>query len=420
MRAVHLRECEPRDIDLSDEQADAILRLGRELASRTAWWGADESSTAEERTVISCVPNRQARWRITVNNAIGAFGVGDLTFVVLPKIPIQHVLYILSRGIGVPRLNDAKTQVATGDQLWELLSRWFVDCSKRVVENELLKDYEAENATLSAIRGQLDALSSAAHYYSGSLAFECFYDEYTTDNARNRVLLSALNVLQSLAQLPATIRREASRVAGYFDGVGSLQARDIDVEIDRRSAHYRDPLALARLIISATSISLAEGSTPGWTFLIRTPETIEAGIRSILRDGLAPETRVSKYGTALVPEAMMVEPDLRFDPVGSVGDVKYKLFEGGWPRGDLYQGVAFAAAAHATEVCVISFACPGVERLSAVRFGEITACNIVWEASGSADPGVSAGRLTRDVRTWLMRTAGEEASIQLGDFAVSS
>lgn len=60
--------------------------------------------------------------------------------------------------------------------------------------------------------------------------------------------------------------------------------------------------------------------------MIRTPEAIEAGIRAILRAGLLPEVQVRKYGTTLVPKNMQIEPDLRFDPLMAVGDVKYKTY----------------------------------------------------------------------------------------------
>lgn len=386
---------------MSLEQATAIGALGRRLASKTNWWGGADEEGRPERTVIDCRPASEGMWSIAVWNAIGAFGVDDVTFVVRPKIAATHALYLIARGAALPRLEQQLIALAAGNDLWELLALWFVGCTQRVVLQDLVRDYEAVERTIPAMRGQVDALASAALYYAGTLQFVCEYDQFTVNNPLNRVLLAALAVLQGLTKLSYATRRDCRRLSAHFDGVGKLSASDLRVQTDRRTAYYDDSLSLARLILSSFAIALAEGSGRAWSFLIRTPEAIEAGILSVLRDGLFPSARVSKYSTPLEPAAIRIWPDLRFDPHGSVGDVKYKTVGADWLRGDLYQSVAFAAGTGAKRACVVTFGGAEDVALPAVRFRDIQVSNILWHEDDKLEPSASAQRLVEDCSEWL-------------------
>lgn len=110
-------------------------------------------------------------------------------------------------------------------------------------------------------------------------------------------------------------------------------------------------IALGRNLLRWTGRSLAEGGAAAWTFLIRTPEMVEAGVRSVLAERLGPGT-VRKEGRQLVGSTLTFNPDLVFGgPAVAVGDVKYKLAGGDWDRSDLYQVVAFATAFRVDEDC---------------------------------------------------------------------
>lgn len=401
-RTIHLVETRPTKVSLTEEQARAVTLLGERLASKATWWGSNTEATADEAaTVISCTPAGATTWNVSVSNAIGAFGIDDVTFVVVPKVSMAHVLYIMSRGMLLPRMAEAQLLIAKDSHLWELIARWFLDQTLKVISRDLIRDYQSVYDLVSAVRGQIDAVPSAINYYSGSLNMFCSYDEFTVDNAHNRVLMAALLALQRLTHLGSNLRREAGRLAGHFVGVGPLKYPDLEVFTDRRSAHYHDALILAKLILSATALAIAEGSLKAWTFLIRTPEAIEAGIRAILNAGLAPQMNVRKRRIALIPKDLGIDPDLYFDPVGFVGDVKYKLYGSDWPRSDLYQSVAFAAGAGTARSCVISFVDQKVAALPAVRFNGIEVSHLIWDACASSDPTQSGVQLAEDCRKWL-------------------
>ena len=401
-RTIELVESRPTEVVMTEAEAQLITTLGKTLVSRIAWWGEEaDDASRPDRTIISCTATPRNTWIVTVSNAIGAFGVDDLTCLVTPKIPMPHLLYILSKSSMIPRMDDSRVHIGAGEALWELLARWFLSKVEQVVASDLLRDYQATHGPLSSVRGQLDSMATAGTFYSGSLDMVCTYDDFTVDNPLNRVLLAGLRALERLARLQTDLRRISRRLSSHFFEVGEVQTSDLRVITDRHSSHYGDALTLAKLIIEGTTFDLSTGIGEAWTFLIRTPEAIESGVRAVLAEGLSPQFTVRKYGTTLRPGTMQVQPDLRFDPIGHVGDVKYKKFGSDWPRGDLYQSVAFAAGCGAQRSCVISMGVGNSAKLPNVKFGDIEVTSMLWDAREETEPSEAARQLIADCHAWL-------------------
>lgn len=401
-RTIELVESRPTEVVMTEAEAQLITTLGKTLVSRIAWWGEEaDDASRPDRTIISCTATPRNTWIVTVSNAIGAFGVDNLTCLVTPKIPMPHLLYILSKSSLIPRMDDSRVHIGAGEALWELLARWFLSKVEQVVASDLLRDYQATHGPLSSVRGQLDSMATAGTFYSGSLDMVCTYDDFTVDNPLNRVLLAGLRALERLARLQTDLRRISRRLSSHFFEVGEVQTSDLRVITDRHSSHYGDALTLAKLIIEGTTFDLSTGIGEAWTFLIRTPEAIESGVRAVLAEGLSPQFTVRKYGTTLRPGTMQVQPDLRFDPIGHVGDVKYKKFGSDWPRGDLYQSVAFAAGCGAQRSCVISMGVGNSAKLPNVKFGDIEVTSMLWDAREETEPSEAARQLIADCHAWL-------------------
>ena len=73
---------------------------------------------------------------------------------------------------------------------------------------------------------------------------------------------------------------------------------------------------------------------------------VEIGVRRELTRRLASDLPIEKRRLAVDGLSKGMNPELVFGDVTAVGDVKYKLIASGeWPRSDLNQIVAFAAAA---------------------------------------------------------------------------
>ena len=109
---------------------------------------------------------------------------------------------------------------------------------------------------------------------------------------------------------------------------------------------------LARRVLRSAGRSLMGGGELMWTFLIRTPELIEDGVRSVLQEALGTSV-VMKKRQPLAGSELTFNPDLRFFGNRAVGDVKYKLRAGDWNRADLYQVLSFAAGLRCFHAAIV-------------------------------------------------------------------
>ena len=189
--------------------------------------------------------------------------------------------------------------------------------------------------------------------------------------------------------------------------VGDLRPGDLYHLPERRSAHYATGLQLARHVLAATGRTIAAGSSPAWTFLIRTPELIEAAIRSILRRALSDLTGVEKSGRQLKPSRLTLNPDLVFGSL-AVADVKYSMLSSDWNRTHLYQAVAFATGYQVQRAGVFGFTSTGSTppelqvgrvHLRAVQCGGDGEPE--WHANEQVAPEAAETKLVNETRTWI-------------------
>src|SRR3954462_4015633 len=80
---------------LTREQARALEALGEELS-------ATDGETGEKTSLIQCRFTTSGKWEVRVAEAIGLIGVGSESWPVDPKIPLEHLLFLLQRGHVLP------------------------------------------------------------------------------------------------------------------------------------------------------------------------------------------------------------------------------------------------------------------------------------------------------------------------------
>ncbi len=399
MRTETIIESRDAVLSLEPREADALNRLGERLASRTGWWG-DDGEEARVRSVIRARPLSDGRWTVRVSDAVGLVAIDSLQLLVQPKIPVAHLLYLLSRSGEFPRLEEQAGSIAAADSLWELVAEWFVAAFERLLRRDLVRDYEEMTDDLRAARGRIEPERTTALYYMGRTELGCRFEEFAFDTPLNRILLAATRLIVMSPLLRRELRRRARHLEDHLADVSDLRAGDLFASTDRRSGHYRDAIALARSLLRSTGRSLAVGDAAAWTFLIRTPEMVEAGIRAVIAERLGPHA-VRKGRLRLVGSHLPFNPDLVFDAHHAVGDVKYKLADGAWVRSDLYQVVAFAAAYRVTEALLVRFRTTNIAPSPDVRVGDIRVHEATWLASDDELPVAAAAALAGHVSEWL-------------------
>jgi 5-methylcytosine-specific restriction enzyme subunit McrC len=270
---------------------------------------------------------------------------------------------------------------------------------ERLLRQELMRDYDELADQLPAIRGRLELLPTASLYYAGRLAVACEFDEFAFDTPLNRILKAAAASVAGSRLLEAGLRQRAIRILARLDDVGPMRPSDLAATVDRRTGHYRDSVLLARQVLHAIGRQVRAGTDAAWTFLIRTPDLVEAGVRAVLADGLAP-TRVTKETRHATGSTLSFNPDLVFDHGRAVGDVKYKVSGSDWGRGDLYQAIAFAEAFGAMDAVVVGFGATTDHELVDVDVGQKAIRALRWTVD--VDPELASRRLVADVQDWLL------------------
>lgn len=383
-------------LTLSDAEARMLSRIGSRLASDRTWWGA-EARVEAERSVIRCTPLAEGTWSVRVQDAVGLIAVDDLQIVVAPKIPVDHLLFLFAHGLQVPRLEDQPGAAASADALWELVARWFVRAAQAVLRRDLSRGYVTVPAALPSVRGRLEHMPTARAYYAGRLELHCTFDDFVVDTPLNRMIKAAAREVSRSSQLTKAIRKDALRIAARMEDVGELRVSDHLAVVDRPTSYYRDALTLARHILRFVGRTLAPGELAAWTFLIRTPELVEEGIRQILQAQLVPEA-VTKKRKRLPNSTMTFNPDIVFGDERALADVKYKLMDDSWNRADLYEAVAFATAFRVQHAALIGFGATPAQRI-ALEIGDCRIGKFLWPCEST--PELAASRLSAAVKSWL-------------------
>lgn len=405
----HLTESVTSRIEMSDEDARDLEALGQRLAGQAAWWGAT-SSSPDTTSAIRVRGVGHGCWDVRVNDAIGLIHVAGRTIPVLPKVPAHHVLELLHLAQALPRLEESvRAQASQGHHLFDLLARWFITTVETVMRRDLIRDYRPHRETLPHVRGRVDVYRTTMSLIQGRVAIDCEFDELDIDNALNRVLLAAVRTVTRAPIAHEDTRNRANRLIGRFEDVSSVRPLDLGVTVTPRTWYYADALTLARLLLSGTGFDLATGLTPATSFLIRTPEAVELGLRRVLSTGLAGHHLVEKQGQQLSGSTRTLNPDLLFDRGFATGDVKYKIQSKDWDTADLYQAVAFTTGFRARHALVITFS-DGHPPSEPLRFGDVDVTNLCWRAAPDLPAALAARELVAAVGRWLVDCAQRDAA----------
>lgn len=399
MRTERLTESSPTVLALTAAEANQLRVLGRTMASNRRWWGELDEPEDRPRRVIRCEQESTGRYRVVVANAVGAIGLGEVQLIVQPKIPVAHLLYLLGESQQLPRVAGQRSAIDDDAGFFVLVARWFLDSCEILLRHDLIRDYERVTADLPFARGRIHAAETARSVLAGRPMVRCDFDRYGEDTALNRVLRAAAQTLLATPVLPDDLRRRARRVHMRLDGARPVQHRDIFARPDARSRHYRDAHPLALSILSGSGVAPREGQRSAWTFLFRTPEAVEEGIREALHRHLDPRWQVRKKGRALAgTRNRTLNPDLVFGDGLAVGDVKYRLSNGDIGRSHLNQVTTFATGYGAERATVIAFGSVPVGEQ--VDVGEVRVNGFNWNIT-EFEPAAAARALALDVEAWL-------------------
>jgi 5-methylcytosine-specific restriction enzyme subunit McrC len=395
-----LIESKPSSLEITEDEASLLLKMGRELASTQTWWG--DSLPTVNRSVIDVRPAYDGTYEVTFREVIGVVQIGKLRLRIVPKIPWEHFVYIASRSEFSPRLSSDMATVEKGFEFLAILCRWFIDSAERLVRLGLRQDYSEIIEELDEVRGRLLPIATVAEVLKGRPVASCIFDELSFDTPLNRIVRATCERVSRLNEIADDTRRRARRLVYRMDGIGPLRSADRRIKPDRLSKNYAHPISLAPLILDGCGISLSDGKTQVTSFLLRTPEIIEDGLRSIIAEGL-PNILVKKRRQMLGDSGLSMNPDIVFGNRLAIADVKYKYFGREWNRNDFNQIIAFATAFESQRCALFGFVSESLfPKMAVVHVGRVEATRIAWPVDSNVSPESVALTMVRDLHHWLV------------------
>ena len=399
----HLTESVESLISLDSHQARALEGLAKELAGSKDWWGATDQDEVADRRVISVRPYGEGHYLCNIRNAVGVIALDGVRIFSEPKIPMDHFVYIAKHSIfGDGRTVNSETSVGAGESFLDLISIWLVTSAANVVRGGLSRDYEVQDDPISYVRGRLDAVRTSLNFLRGNLEVRAEYEERTTNAPENRILATALRLVKPDLLGDPELSRSLSQLGRAFEEIDFARASDFHIPNRNFPARYRRSIDLAKSFIRHAGISLSAGNRSAQSFLVRTPNLIEDGIRQILNKSLAP-IPVRAGAKILQPTTLRVSPDLLVAKPPFTADVKYKRFASTWDRRDLAQSVFFAESFQSPIAAVIGFS-KGKTSLPVVPVGRISVTPIAWDISEGTSPEDSANQIVEQMFEWVPDT----------------
>ena len=415
--------------ELSNEEANALQTLGRELRGTELSWhseyesdGSSDDPSAIGASVIKVSREPSDRgWRIQVRNAVGVIGVDDLQINVLPKIGQKHFNYVASKAVDPPSLRFGREvfRLEVDERFLPAVWGAFLSALETSLQSDLHHDYEERTDDPSYIRGKLDVRRTSLNISRGILRFPSAFEELAIDNPVNRILRAAAELVATASELTAPVAPGVSRdmyleltararEAMYRIGnVGRLCLQDMKSPVPRLAAHQSQALELAKHILTGVGRSLSVGDVAVSCFLQPTPTLMEDGIREILSDRMGVGVSVVKrrrsaakldFNPDLVVE---VESDNDNKP-RATGDVKYRLRKDDWQRDVLQQAVTFAQVFTAKKAFFIDFSDEPNMLTKSEVIHEVEYHHVTWPCAASTEPGDAEDHVVRELQRVLL------------------
>lgn len=334
IRALELREGAPAEtrLDLTDMDARAL--------------------SASELAVVSRQPGAPA-WSVSAGRKVGVARVGaDLQVVVHPKITVDRVFFLMAYARDPAFWRDHAVELEREDSLPQMLADAFLRFSVRATERGLLQGYRTMDKSLPVMRGRLRVGDQMQARRPRPLPLEVTYDDFTVDIPENRLLLAATSRLLSIPGIGGITRSGLRRLRVALADVEPQVARP-SWHPSRLNRHYHRALALAELILDASSVEKPAHAAPVSVtgFVVDMWKVFEDFVTVALREEF--ERRGGRaelqYATHLDRgHRVPMQPDFAWRNslgVQVIADAKYKDESSeSFRNADLYQMLAYCTA----------------------------------------------------------------------------
>ena len=307
---------------------------------------------------IEPAPGVEGTYQLTPGSHIGAFESGGLSVSIRPKLAIDRVLFLASYAMGAFELRDMdRFDFPEAPTLVEVLALALAAAARRTFAAGLVHGYRTEEEAAHTVRGRIRIDDQLRRRFGVPVPIEVRYDEFTDDVIANRLVKAAAARLGKM-RLRSTHSRDGLHwIAARLDNVSLVEfpANAVpDVTFDRLNEHYREVVALARLVLRYSSLEAARGAVRAAGFLIDMNQVFQGFVTRALREELGVSSRSFRSDSEIPAihldetSRVRLRPDLSWWEAGTctfVGDAKYKrIVHERIPNAHLYQLLAYATA----------------------------------------------------------------------------
>ena len=341
-----------RQIDLQEGQRSVphVLTKAQRDALR------EIKSLAVERADIT---NSEAMYHLTPGSDVGAVEVDGLSVRIEPKIGVPQLLSLACYAVNRVKLQPRDFDFHRDAALPDYLALALISAARRAFSRGLLHGYLTREEAMYAVRGRIRFDEQMRRRFGIPMPVEVRHDEFTDDITANRLVKAAVRLLGMMRLRPPEARNGLVGIAATLDNVSLVEfsAGNVpNVEFDRLNAHYREVVALSRMVLQHSAYQLERGAVRAPGLLVDMIKLFQDFVTVALREELGiSEQRFgeSKIATLDFPATgergrVNLRPDLVWQD-GSrcvfVGDVKYKSIDDERARNsDLYQILAYVTA----------------------------------------------------------------------------
>lgn len=325
---------------------------------------AERDALSDEALGINITPvqGKENVYTLRPGSTIGALEIGGLSLHIKPKLRIERVLYLASYAMGVVDLRDELFDFKHEGSVADLLAMALGRAAGRAFRQGLWQGYRVEEEALHTVRGRIMVAEQIRRRFDMPLPVEVRYDEYTEDVLANRLIKAAARLLRGM-RLNASEAREGLRhIDATLENVTPVRypPHDVpEVEFTRLNDHYKEAVAIARLILRHWFHTAARDEkgvrVPG--FLMDMNVVFQQFVTRKLREVMGVSEHTLRAEQPIVfavdkakKKTIGIAPDLVWwdggrDRYTFVGDAKYKAIDGGQVRhADIYQALAYAMA----------------------------------------------------------------------------
>ena len=338
-----------REIDLQEYVRSEPVQLS--VAER------DGLNTIVPSLTVEPVAGAEGRYHLTPGSVVGAFESDGLSVSIRPKLTIARVLFLASYAMGAFKLQMERFDFAHERNLVEAMALALANAARRAFAGGLVHGYRTEEEAAHTVRGRIRIEDQIRRRFGTPVPVEVRYDEFTDDVTANRLIKAAAARLGRLRLRSKRSRDGLNWIAATLENVSLVEfpANAVpDVTFDRLNEHYREVVALARLVLRHGSFEASRGSVRAQGFLINMNQVFQDFVTRALREELRLSAHVFRSEATIGRISLDEEgriglrPDISWWEAGAcmfVGDAKYKrMVDTRVPNADLYQLLAYAVA----------------------------------------------------------------------------